>query len=206
MVSCFTLLLFAHTRVARIVAGKAGSYLGIGAFNLVRRSVFEQTRGWSWLRLEITDDLGLAHMMREKSTRSGIAMAPDYLSLTWYTSISEMTAGLQKSVYPKMGRFQPLRAIVMAVACLVPFAVVWGFVTPYWWASLLVIFIAGTSALTLPSIGRSRLTMALAPLAVPMLSYILMSSMVGIHAKKGVVWRGTHYATNDLKRGQRVRL
>ena len=207
MVSCFTLLLFAHTRVARIVAGKSDSYLGIGAFNLVRRSVFEQTREWSWLRLEITDDLGLAHIMREKSTRSGIAMAPDHVSLTWYASISEMTAGLQKSVYPKMGRFQPLRAFLMAVACLVvPLALVWGFVTPYWWLSLLVILIAGTSALTLPWIGRSRLTMALAPLAVPVLSYVLMSSMVGILVKKGVVWRGTHYGTDDLKKGQRVRL
>mgnify|MGYP006452399521 CR=1 FL=1 len=44
--------------------------MGAGAFNLVRRSLFEQTEGWEWLRLEIADDVGLAFMMHRHQAKS----------------------------------------------------------------------------------------------------------------------------------------
>ena len=72
--------------------GKAGSsaFLGIGAFNLVRRSAFEATEGFDWLRLEIADDMGLALMMKQSGATTAAATAFGSVGLHWYRSVGEM--------------------------------------------------------------------------------------------------------------------
>jgi glycosyltransferase involved in cell wall biosynthesis len=43
---------------------------GVGAFNLVRRSAFARTAGFSWLRMEVLDDVGLGELMRQAGAQS----------------------------------------------------------------------------------------------------------------------------------------
>ena len=47
------------TRMWAIEDPRSRAALGIGAFNLVRRTAFERTGGFEWLRLEVVDDLGV---------------------------------------------------------------------------------------------------------------------------------------------------
>ena len=61
-----------------------GAYGGIGAFNLVRKSTFEETEGWPWLRMEIADDVGLGLLLHRHGGRGRIGLAYEDLALTWY--------------------------------------------------------------------------------------------------------------------------
>ena len=66
----FGMLFMSTVRPRALNADQPGVYGGVGAFNMVRRSLFEETEGWPWLRLEIADDLGLAYLMHRHGAKA----------------------------------------------------------------------------------------------------------------------------------------
>ena len=205
--ACFTQLFLAQLRMADVAAGRESNPIGIGAFNLVRREVFVDTPGWEWLRLEIADDVGLGQMMAQRSDRTVFAFAGDALHIAWYRTVSELVHGLAKNAYPKMGHFNPIRTLGLIVVCpIAPAAFLYSFTTPLAGVSALIVLLTAVSARRLNQLGTAPLPTALAPLAVPLFSWILLNSMVRILREGGVRWRDTHYPTALLKANQRVQL
>ncbi|MDP8217651.1 MAG: glycosyltransferase family 2 protein, partial [Candidatus Theseobacter exili] len=102
-------------------AGNPGSKacVGIGAFNLVRRSSLEKTNGFSWLRMEVADDVGLGLMLKQSKAKSCFEIAREDLNLTWYSSISKMFTGLEKNLY---GVLTGYSYINMAFYCIFAWA------------------------------------------------------------------------------------
>lgn len=45
------------------------SEAGVGVFNLVRQSIFAQTEGFSWLRMEVADDWELGLMLHSSGAK-----------------------------------------------------------------------------------------------------------------------------------------
>jgi hypothetical protein len=178
--------------------------VGVGAFNLVRRSVFEKTEGWDWLRMEVADDIGLAFLMYRHGARGGCALAANHLSLTWYYSAPAMIKGLEKNCYGAIGRYSPLRTIAIALVFPLAFTtLVLSFFSPFWWLGLC--WLAGTvfNACRLPSMNLPRISFFLSPLAGFGVSYALIRSMVIAHRQGGVKWRSTFYSLATLRSGQR---
>ena len=73
--------------------------VGIGAFNLVKRAVFDKTEGFSWLKMEVADDVGLGLLLKKSGASFHFAIAKKEISLIWYTSIAEMFRGLEKNIF-----------------------------------------------------------------------------------------------------------
>lgn len=76
---------------------KSDDYFAFGAFNMVRRDVFDRTKGFSWLRMDIADDMATAKMMKAHGAWQGFYLAPDQLTLAWYPSFGKMMSGLEKN-------------------------------------------------------------------------------------------------------------
>ena len=74
-VHAFTLLFIIATRAAGINRPGSRAFVGVGAFNLVRRSALARTLGFSWLRLEPCDDVGLGLLIKRAGGRSFFAIA-----------------------------------------------------------------------------------------------------------------------------------
>ena len=87
---------------------------GVGAFNLVRRSAYEHTPGFEWLRLEIVEDAALGQMLKHAGARSAVLNGRGLLGLRWYESVAAMARGAEKSVFGALGRFSFLR---LAAGC-----------------------------------------------------------------------------------------
>jgi len=187
-------------------------YMGVGAFNLVRRSAFDATPGFEWLRLEVTDDMGLALMMKRSGARCRIVSGFDNVSLHWYRTIGEAARGSEKGWASALS-FSLSRA-VLGVLILLAFelgpllALLPLFSAQFRWigfAGIAVFLVFLLSTLALSRWVGGKFVQALAgPLAVPLMAAILVRAAFLGWKRGGVLWRGTLYPTRMLRAGKRV--
>ena len=98
--------IFAGGQVWNVDDPKARQVAGFGAFLLVRRSVFDQTEGLSWLRLEVADDLGVGLLMKQAGAKCSLLNARDHVSLYFYNSFAEIRSSHENAVFSIMGRYR----------------------------------------------------------------------------------------------------
>ena len=97
--AAFGLTFFTSLKAAEIGKPGSDSFAGIGAFNLVRKSVFDQTEGFPWLRMEVADDLGLGLMLHRAGALSRFVLGTDEIGWTWYCSLAAMVRGLENNLF-----------------------------------------------------------------------------------------------------------
>jgi len=192
---------------------RSSAYLGIGAFNLVRRSAFEATKGFEWLRLEVADDMGLGLMMKQSGAKSGVVSAFGSVGLHWYRSWKEMRDGVEKA-FATLSHFSLLRTLAIAavILCielspllsLLPLAFGPLRVIGYGGIAVLAAF-AFTGVMLKRWAGVRGLPILLSPVAAPLLVATFVRAGLKGRARGGVVWRETHYSANVLRSGMRVR-
>src|SRR5204863_8274008 len=91
--------------------------IGIGAFNLVRRSALERAGGFEPLRLTVIDDMGLGQSLKRSGARCGVANARGLLGLYFYRSVAEMASGAEKTIFVAF-RFSLLRLVAWTAVFL----------------------------------------------------------------------------------------
>ena len=94
---------------------KSSAYMGIGAFNLVRRSAFDKTEGFAWLKMEVADDVGLALLLKRTGAKSSFAIALNDVSLIWYRTVSAMFRGLEKNIFGATSYYSYFRMFFLCV-------------------------------------------------------------------------------------------
>jgi hypothetical protein len=207
------------TRLWAVADPKSDAAMGVGAFNLVRREALERSEGFSWLRMEVGDDLGLAMMLKQSGARSRLVNAHSLLGLHWYRTVREMAHGAEKA-YASAARCSLARVLML---CLVLVAMEWaplaalaacatGFqpgrhVPGLLWPGLAMLFAAVSSSVILARWSKSRLLPALLfPLAAVIAAGIMLRSGWLGYRRGGIVWRGTHYPKDQLLAGRRLRI
>jgi len=181
-------------------------YMGVGAFQLIRRSTYEAVGTHRRLRMEVVEDMKLGKLVKEQGFRSGVAPSGDFLKIRWQEGVGNVIKGTTKNMFAGFD-FSVAKALggVLAIFVLS--------VLPL----LGVIFARGPAqiaagvALTVGILFESQImTQARAsqrfgfthPLGALLVCYIIVRSMAVTLARGGVVWRGTFYALDDLKRGR----
>jgi len=203
----FGTLFFMGTRVAQVNRGVPSAYAGIGAFNLVRRSTFERTAGWQWLKLEIADDLGLAYMINEVGGKGRVGIATHHLALEWYPDMSSIVRGFEKNSFAAVGHFSLLRSLAISLVLFVcPLALLGLLFTPLWGVGLLMIGAIWAGWLSKGQKGIHFTVPLVSIFMGPFLAYCLMRSTWFTLRRGSVEWRGTRYGLQELKEAQRVHL
>lgn len=187
-------------------------FSGVGAFNLVRRSAFEKTEGFNWLRMDIADDVALAMMIHRTGGRNYIINGVDEINVEWYTGFREMVIGLEKAAFTTMGNFSLIgnvaKSLLFLVGELWPFIAL-GFIVIPWlkWMCIISIITGFLNALIVDRWGNGDTWPAF---FYPVGSILITAMMIrgGIIGWKnrGVYWRGTFYPVDELKNGKRVRI
>lgn len=207
---CFASLLFSQRNLAGVPDPESDDYFGFGAFNMFRRTVFEQTKGFEWLRMEITDDMGIAQMLRDHGAKQGVYYAFDQLELEWYGSLKKMIKGLEKNSIGVIAQYNYLKGFLLPVIWVLFFSgPLLGLFSSYTAVQLLSVAAIMTS-IPFNFLAAYRLERPVFPFlfSVPgtfFPMYALIRSTFACLQRGGINWRGTFYPVDELRAMQRVR-
>lgn len=214
-VRTFSLLFIIGTDAAGVNRQGSKAFVGVGAFNLVKAEALRRTPGFTWLRLEPVDDVGLGLMITQAGGCSRLALAREELSVQWYASLAAMFRGLEKNLFgPSANYHLGLMLIqVTAIACFAAAPIV-AFGLGFAQGSI-ILLLASVGALamlvvfSLQSISEEvseSLCTLFCPAGLLLIAAMLLHSALKCIKNDGIDWRGTHYSLIELRQGQRVKL
>jgi cellulose synthase/poly-beta-1,6-N-acetylglucosamine synthase-like glycosyltransferase len=183
--------------------------VGIGAFNLVRRSAYESIGTMRALSLRPDDDIRLGRRLRGFGFRQRVLNGNEILSVEWYPSLGAAISGLEKSLYSSM-EYRVVDAILallfLGATMVWPFigVLVLGGIDRVLLGVVVACLLAGILETYRQAIGPltpSVLAVALLlPFSAVCFGYAIARS-VYLAETRGVRWRGTTYPLS-LLRGQ----
>jgi len=183
---------------------KARDHIGVGAFNLIRRSAYEAIGTYEKLRLEVVDDLKLGESIKKAGLRQDVVFGRELVSLRWAVGAAGVVANLEKNLFA----FLQFRiSLVLAVCaltfflCVCPFLGV--FLAPGWAKvafAAAVALIALVYALSGRLMGTSALLFLTCPIAALVFEFATLQSAFLALRDGAITWRGTKYSLAELKK------
>ena len=199
-----TLFTFGH-RPWKVADPKTKDHIGVGAFNLVRRSAYDTVGTYRALRMEVVDDMKLGKVIKNGGFAQRNVFGEDLISIRWAKGALGVVDNLTKNFFAVLS-FQWWRAVLSAIGLLFlnlgPFLGIW---IAHGWQRLP--FAVALVSMFLIYVGmsiRSRIPpyyFVLHPIATVMFVYTLLRSTILTLWNGGVVWRGTKYPLEELRKG-----
>jgi glycosyltransferase involved in cell wall biosynthesis len=193
---------FAH-RPWKVADPQSRDAIGVGAFNLIRRDVYEKLGTYERLRMAVLDDMKLGEVVKKEGFRQRITLGRDLLRLRWVVGAAGMVRNLTKNFFAIL-HYNPVFALLTVFGILVvnlgPFV---GLGIASGWSN--IGYVLALLALALIYVGMSRhsdispVYVILHPIATIVFSYAIVRSVFLTLLRGGVVWRGTWYSLTELR-------
>jgi len=183
---------------------KARDYIGVGAFNLIRRSAYEAIGTYEKLRLEVVDDLKLGETIKKAGLRQDVVFGRDLVSLRWAVGATGVVANLEKNLFAFLKFRISLVSAVCALTfflCVCPFLGI--FLASGWAKAAFAAAIAAIAlAYTLSGryMGNSALLFLTCPIAALVFDFAALQSAFLALRDGAITWRGTKYRLVELKK------
>lgn len=213
-VQTFGLLFLLATRAAGVNRAGSKSYVGIGAFNLVKAEAFRRTPGFEWLRLEPGDDVGLGMMVKQAGGRSRLALAHENLTVEWYPSVMAMFRGLEKNLFGPGANYQWWLMLAQVIGLVALAVAPWLGILLATMVDSITVTVLGAATLAAHGLfavccaerrPRDVLTLLLFPFGLLLIAAMFLRAGCKCIKHGGIDWRGTHYPVGQLRQGQRVK-
>jgi glycosyltransferase involved in cell wall biosynthesis len=199
-----TMFVFGH-RPWKVADPKTRDHMGVGAFNLIRRSVYEAVGTYEALRMEVLDDMKLGKVVKNAGFAQRNVFGADLISIRWANGARGVVDNLTKNFFAVLS-FQWWRTVISALGLaflnLMPFL---GVCLAHGWERLpYAIALASMFLIYLGMSWRSGVPayyFALHPVSTALFVYTLLRSMFHTLRNDGIVWRGTKYPLEELRKG-----
>jgi glycosyltransferase involved in cell wall biosynthesis len=205
VVTFFGMAFHMATAPSEVINPKSGAYVGVGAFQLLKRSAYEAAGTHRRLAMEVIDDMKLGKIVKQAGFRSSVGIAQDSVVVRWHAGARNLINGVTKNFFAGSG-FSVPRVTISIVALLLmnvlPFA---GLVFGHGWVRIfagvcvlvVLCFHAGVDMV----MRVSPLYCFTVPIGAVIFAYMLLRSTVYTLKQGGIIWRGTFYPLEALKRG-----
>jgi len=199
-----TLFVFGH-RPWKVADPKTDDHMGVGAFNCIRRSVYDAVGTYQRLRMEVLDDMKLGKVVKKAGYAQRNVFGGDLISIRWARGAMGVVRNLTKNFFAVLS-FQWPRTLIscfgLAFLNLGPFFGVW--LTHGWLRAIYVLALGSMFGIYIGMSRRSSVPpyyFLLHPISSVLFVYILLRSMFHTLWNDGIVWRGTRYPLDELRKG-----
>lgn len=204
MISFFQAMFIFAFRPWKVRDPKARDSMGVGAFNLVRRSAYEKIGTYESMRLSVVDDMRLGEKIKQAGLPSRVAFGEGMVRLRWAVGATGVMRNLTKNFFAQM-HYSLLFAVAASCGMLwlhlgpwlgTAFATGWaraGYAVSL--CCLLVVYVAMGKR---TKIGLGYVL--LHPLASLLMVFTMLLSSGLTLGRGGVVWRETFYPLEELRR------
>jgi hypothetical protein len=193
--------------LARANRDARGRAVGIGAFNLVKKSAWHAIGEHRALAFEVVDDMRLGLLLARAGFRTRARIAVDDVRAEWGGTLRGITLALEKNMFAHLGY-----SVALTLTSAVLITTLWlGALTgpltntPAGWIAF-----AAFLSFAIPGVVMAKrekqpvLPAVLAPFGFIVIVPILLGSMITTLRRGGVQWRGRLYPLAEL-RARRVR-
>jgi glycosyltransferase involved in cell wall biosynthesis len=188
-----------NNRMWKVADPKARDFFGQGGFNLIRREVFEKLGGFEPLRMEVVEDLRMGWKIKRGGYRQRIVVGDGLARIHWMNGPLGIVGLLEKNAFAVFRYRTGLTLLALAglaVQVVLPLAALaaggWTAVA----GGLIYLSIAANFAAYKQ---KPWLAIFYAP-AIAIFTFAVARSMVLALWRDGIVWRGTHYKLEELRK------
>src|SRR5580658_3830568 len=199
-----TMFVFGH-RPWKVADPQSKDHMGVGAFNLIRRSTYEAVGTYEALRMEVLDDMKLGKVVKNAGFAQRNVFGEDLISIRWARGARGVVENLTKNFFAVLS-FQWWRTLISAFGmAFLNFGPFLGIFLAHGWAR--VPYAVALASLFSIYVGISRRSAVpayyflLHPVSAALFIYTLLRSMILTLWNDGIEWRGTKYPLDELRKG-----
>jgi glycosyltransferase involved in cell wall biosynthesis len=189
----------------RVSDPNSRAYIGVGAFQLLRRSAYEACGTHRRLAMEVVDDMKLAKVVKLGGFRSCVGVAEHFVSVRWHAGVGNVIRGVTKNFFAALRYSLPFATaafVGMLLVNVLPFvAVIFGHGWVRGLAAVSVVIALAFHAGVDLTMKVSPLYALTHPIGAILFCYMIARSVVVTLWRGGVEWRGTFYRLEELRKG-----
>ena len=201
VLATFSMMLMLFTRPWDASNPKRSGSIGVGAFNLVKRTAYEQAGTHVEIKLRPDDDLKLGQNIKCAGLRQDVLGGEGYIWLEWYKNINQFINGLMKNTfavrnYNVIWTIADVLATLLTTALPIPVMLIFGDGDIRAMAALLL----AIQMVYMIAVPLNKWWYALMiPFAGFLMAYIVARSAYITLKQGGIYWRDTFYSLAMLK-------
>jgi len=205
LITFFGLAFHVATDPYRVTNPDSWTYVGVGAFQLLKRSAYQAAGTHRRLAMEVVDDMKLGKIVKQAGFRSSVGLAQEGVVVRWHAGLGNLINGVTKNFFAAVGynlSLAVLAVVGMLLLNVAPFIAI--FISHGWIRLLAVaaVVIALGFHVGVDVVMRVSPLYALThPIGAVLFCYMLLRSTAVTLWNGGVTWRDTFYPLDELKRG-----
>ena len=205
LITFFGLAFHIATDPYRVGNPNSWTYVGVGAFQLLKRSAYEAAGTHRRLAMEVVDDMKLGKIVKQAGFRSSVGLAQDAVVIRWHAGLGNLVRGVTKNFFAALGYnvgLVLLAAMAMLLLNVAPFIALFAGHGSIRILAAVAVVIAMCFHIGVDIVMRVSPLYALThPIGAVLFCYMLLRSTAVTLWRGGVTWRGTFYPLEELKRG-----
>ena len=201
VLATFAIMLMIHLKPWDAKKPKSKAFVGIGAFNLVRRKAYEQMGTHEAIKLRPDDDLQLGMHIKAAGLRQDVLTGIGYVRLEWYKNIRQFSNGLLKNAFSasdyNLGKaIFDITGILISIALPMPVMFIFGTQAIRLMACVLLLFHLIYMVLVPPNKWWYALMI---PFSGFFMAYTFLRAAIITVNQGGIYWRDSFYPLDKLK-------